>query len=116
MEKIGSVLKKEVVEIYCDFCGKGTKDEMGNFECATLSANWGYTSRKDGEIHNCHMCETCYDTIKILLEGLGGYIEIEGVMKEIDYSEQVNIEKGFKDSCGCDGNCEECTKKSDNDL
>lgn len=125
MEKIGEVTEEGIVEVYCDICGKSTKDDMGNFECATLYANWGYSSNKDGEVHKCYICETCYDTVKILLEGIGGCIRIEDTMKESEYrqediaeeyskrdwkvlSKQENI---FKDACGCDGNCSECKFK-----
>lgn len=53
--------------LVCDICGNscfiswGLEDSsLGNNHCAYLSAQWGYGSPKDMEIHMCRMCEPCF--------------------------------------------------------
>jgi hypothetical protein len=56
---------QEVDDIVCNRCGKTTSTAAGygGFEAATLSARWGYGSRKDTQVHEAHLCETCYDAV-----------------------------------------------------
>ncbi len=59
-----TIKSQEVIDIICDLCGESCLDELGiNFEYATLKSNWGYGSNKDGEKHEVHLCENCYDRI-----------------------------------------------------
>jgi len=51
-----------VVDVLCDRCGTSCLCPLGNFEAATITAAWGYSSGKDGEAHEAHLCEECYDT------------------------------------------------------
>ena len=58
---------KIVVNVSCDRCGKDCKCPLGNMEVATIHAHWGYSSGKDTEVHEAHLCEECYDEmIKIM--------------------------------------------------
>ncbi len=50
-----------LINISCDRCGKDCKCPLGNMEVATIRAHWGYSSGKDTEIHEAHLCEACYD-------------------------------------------------------
>lgn len=51
-------------DIICDKCGRSCRDREGmNFECATITAHWGYGSRKDLEAHTADICEDCYDAL-----------------------------------------------------
>lgn len=52
-----------LVDILCDICGKSCKTPLEDFEYAALRAEWGYSSRKDGENHSTTMCENCFDEI-----------------------------------------------------
>lgn len=62
---------EKVVGYRCDICGH----ECPHGEHATLHAQWGYDSHKDGEIHECHICEKCYDAhIVTLIKRLKGKI------------------------------------------
>lgn len=47
-------------DIICDNCKKSCGTKYG-IEAATISANWGYGTRKDGENHRGFLCEECYD-------------------------------------------------------
>ncbi len=66
----------EVVEIICDLCNKSISDDC-DFEFAELKATWGYDSRKDCEAHTCHMCEDCYDKIRVYIHSIGGVVHVE---------------------------------------
>ena len=53
--------------MYCDVCGECCTDEKYGTESATLSAQWGYLSNKDGDTYNVDLCESCFDaTISFL--------------------------------------------------
>ena len=63
----------EFVGIACDICGQPCfgevePDREGTSEYAMLRAEWGYWSGKDGSVHECHMCETCYDKVRVFIE------------------------------------------------
>ena len=50
---------------YCNCCGKEIHTEplSDREEYLDVTEEWGYFSRKDGEIHRFTLCEACYDRI-----------------------------------------------------
>ena len=44
-----------VTDVLCDVCNQLTQLELG-----TLSANWGYGSKHDGERYELQLCEKCF--------------------------------------------------------
>ncbi len=53
-----------IKDILCNACKKSCTATSGfGFSYATLSAKWGYSSKKDMENHLSHICEDCYDKI-----------------------------------------------------
>lgn len=70
-------IDEEIIEdVICNKCGKSTLDKMKmNYECAILSASWGFSSKKDMQSHKSHLCESCYDNI---VESFEIPTEIEG--------------------------------------
>jgi hypothetical protein len=66
---------EETVDIICDMCGKSCKGEM-NYEVATLEAYWGYSSKKDLDKWECHLCESCADKVKGFIESQGGKVRV----------------------------------------
>ncbi len=53
-------------DVLCDKCGKSCRDDMDmNFEFATITAFWGFASKKDLEHHESHVCESCYDGLGV---------------------------------------------------
>jgi hypothetical protein len=75
---------EKVVGYICDVCGISCRGDMpgegpnedgeGCHEWATLSATWGYFSKKDTQCSECHMCESCFDKVQGFIEQLGGKI------------------------------------------
>lgn len=65
-EKTVKVLDQTI----CDVCGKTCTDDFYNeHENATLLANWGYNSNRDGIRFDIHLCENCFgDTLGFLIE------------------------------------------------
>lgn len=74
MKKYKTRARSVLVDILCDVCGKSCRndkyaadddelDEAADFEYATLSAIWGYFSRKDGESYSAILCEDCFDDV-----------------------------------------------------
>jgi hypothetical protein len=49
------------VDIICDSCGESCKTDLG-YEFMSMKANWGYSSKKDMERWEAHICEKCVDT------------------------------------------------------
>jgi hypothetical protein len=48
-------------QIMCDICGKNCTDDFyDNHENATLEANWGYSTSRDGDRFEIHLCENCF--------------------------------------------------------
>ena len=43
---------EQVVDILCDVCGRSTKTNFGTNQYGSLSADFGYGSRHDGEIRS----------------------------------------------------------------
>ncbi len=58
MEKITNRLR-------CNKCGKDilVKNGITMEGVAQIQVNWGYFSKKDGEVHQFVLCEDCYDQI-----------------------------------------------------
>lgn len=52
-----------VIDIVCDVCGASCRTPLDDYEYATLTATWGYHSRKDGETENLDLCEDCFDDV-----------------------------------------------------
>jgi hypothetical protein len=67
-------LVDEIVGYVCDICNNPCFREVGaslsdSTEYAILRAEWGYWSGdKDGTVHECHMCELCYDKVRQFIE------------------------------------------------
>ncbi|NMA83004.1 MAG: hypothetical protein GX962_03960 [Epulopiscium sp.] len=61
--KIISVQKEEVASIHCNGCGTPIpRDKHGNFEeTLHIEKEWGYLSKRDGEIHSIDLCQNCYE-------------------------------------------------------
>lgn len=55
--------KNVLDDIICDVCSRSCKTPLADFEHATVSADWGYSSRKDGQQTRIDLCESCFDTI-----------------------------------------------------
>ncbi|KKM03547.1 hypothetical protein LCGC14_1773430 [marine sediment metagenome] len=69
---------RALIDVLCDRCGKSCKCPLGNVEAALLGAHWGYSSGKDTEIHEAHLCEDCYDeTVKTM--GIKVSVREEGI-------------------------------------
>lgn len=72
---------REVVGYTCDVCHKPCYNEdacQASTELAVLRAEWGFWSRgKDQTVHECHLCESCYDKVRTFIEQtLNGTIRI----------------------------------------
>lgn len=63
-------LKKSLSDIRCDICKVSCKSSIGDYEHATISAQWGYCSRKDGEEYHIDICENCFDKVIQFVESL----------------------------------------------
>jgi hypothetical protein len=64
--------------IVCDVCGKecpepGVHPGYGP-EYATLFAEWGYFSRRDGTKSECDLCEGCFERVVSFIESIGGKV------------------------------------------
>ncbi len=79
-------LSNEIVGYTCDICNNPCFKEEGHLhadssEYATLRAEWGYWSdNKDLTIHECHMCEACYDKVRGFIER-----ELKGKIRVTEY-------------------------------
>lgn len=66
-----------LVDVICDVCKQSCIDNEGiNLEYATLCADWGYGSGKDGTSWLCHICSKCADLIHDFIESKGGDIVV----------------------------------------
>lgn len=77
MRKFRKRLRSEVSDIVCDVCGRSclTDCSMGDpamAEYATLEAQWGYCSKRDGERYQCEMCEDCFERVSAFVDSLKG--------------------------------------------
>ena len=63
MRKYEEKKENQVVEVYCNCCGKkiAVKDGMVMEGVLPVTVCWGYFSEKDGERHTFDLCESCYD-------------------------------------------------------
>lgn len=62
MKVIGKIEIDSLVDVVCDVCDKSCKvDDFSNLEYAMLLADWGYGSTRDGEQHEAHFCQECYE-------------------------------------------------------
>lgn len=54
-----------IEDIVCNKCGNSCKvvDCENYFSCAELVVHWGYGSGHDGEVHEAHLCEQCWEQI-----------------------------------------------------
>lgn len=73
MKLFGTKVVQGIVDIKCDICGKTCNDGI-NYQHATLSAEWGYGSTKDGTRWDADFCESCSDQLKTVIENIGGRI------------------------------------------
>jgi hypothetical protein len=76
-------LQEVLLDISCDICGKSCQrllqygsPPICDYEYATLSATWGYDSKKDQEEHEFHICEDCYDKMVKYIKKQGGQVRI----------------------------------------
>ena len=84
-EEVKEVLEPLIEALICDICRKSCfvrwdieDSSLGNNHCAYLSAQWGYGSPKDLEVHKCRMCEPCYNKVaEFITQVLGGNICVE---------------------------------------
>lgn len=65
MKKYLDEAKKDLLEIYCNKCGKKIDVNNGIVKEGVFSITygWGYFSNKDGETHHLDLCEECYDEL-----------------------------------------------------
>lgn len=63
-EELGGNMKTEI-QLFCNCCKKQICVENGIAKEGILefSVEWGYFSKKDGEIHSFDLCEDCYERI-----------------------------------------------------
>ena len=57
-KKTAQVLDK----IYCDICSSRCSNEYCH-EYALIETSWGYFSKRDGEKHDIHICENCFEDL-----------------------------------------------------
>lgn len=58
-------------DILCDVCGSSCK-KVYNIESASISVQWGYESKKDGQYFDVDLCESCFDKTIEFLSGIKG--------------------------------------------
>ena len=63
----------QVSEVICDCCHKSC-NVFGTREFASLTATWGYCSKKDFIRWECDLCEDCADKVKAFIESIGGIV------------------------------------------
>lgn len=65
MRKYNDENKKDLLEIYCNKCGKKITIDNGIVKegAFSITYGWGYFSKKDGETHSLDLCEDCYDEL-----------------------------------------------------
>lgn len=79
-----NITPKTINDIICDICEESTYSgdaNLGDFEYAKLSAQWGYYSEKDLTEWEYYMCESCADKIHHMLtqlQGIMAYLKSEG--------------------------------------
>lgn len=65
MRKYTDQNKEVLSEVICNICGRKLRVEKGILQEGALriEKDWGFFSRKDGEVHSLDICEECYDEI-----------------------------------------------------
>lgn len=55
----------KTTKIVCNKCGRelSGEPELLREGVCSVRVEWGYFSRKDGETHQFHLCEDCYDAL-----------------------------------------------------
>lgn len=77
-----------VVDVICNCCGRSVVVERSHgrgalveavwSEKATLSADWGYNSSRDGETWQADLCEECADKVRELIDaGEGPGVQVK---------------------------------------
>lgn len=58
-------MEQKEQKMICNCCGKEIQMEplSAREEYVEITKEWGYFSRKDGEIHHFILCESCYDRL-----------------------------------------------------
>lgn len=73
---------EKVISYFCDVCKK-RRDEV-----AILGCTWGYFSRKDGVVCECHLCEICYDkVVKFIRDDLKGEVREKDLFSSFIFEE-----------------------------
>ena len=71
----------QVLKTYSRNCQTlGVPRQSRGFTQEKLKADWGFWSKKDGEHHEVHLCERCYDKVKEFIESVGGKVRIENYL------------------------------------
>lgn len=82
MEIRKKIEQLKVTGYICDVCGNScnaSKDKRyESHEYATLFGHWGYDSKRDGDVFECHLCEECYDRVVEFIESIGGKVRTIG--------------------------------------
>jgi len=68
MRTYKKVEKESIDQVYCDVCGECCTSAIFGTESALISANWGYSSKKDGQTYKIDLCEDCFDLTIIFLK------------------------------------------------
>lgn len=63
MRKYKERKENQVMEVYCNCCGKKLCVKKGIIMegVVPVTVQWGYFSQKDEETHDFDLCESCYD-------------------------------------------------------
>ena len=79
VEEVRAVDTKVIVGVVCDMCRKpceGKEGILSSFDYASFYAIWGYGSKRDGEVWNCHLCEECSEMVATFIRNCGGDVRI----------------------------------------
>lgn len=65
LRKYQEVQDRKLMQVVCNRCGRALEVEGGCVRegCVSVTAPFGYFSRKDGTVHHFDLCEDCYDAI-----------------------------------------------------
>lgn len=74
MKKTALKTIEVIDDVTCDICNKSCKDHIDNMESASLTAYWGYSSKKDGQNYDLDICESCFDKTLEFLSKLKGSV------------------------------------------
>ena len=70
IKEVKKVEQAVVTQVKCDMCDSSVESATENAipEFGTLSANWGYGSKRDGECVEYHLCESCFQRLELYIE------------------------------------------------